>query len=159
MVKRLWWVLFIILTGCDSRDVKTYFTPGPDCENHIIAELNATKHTADIAVYSITNKKIAAAILSAHNRGVHVRVITDRAQAKIKSAATIALQDAGIIVITNKKHKIMHHKFAIFDGRRAVSGSYNWTENASLRNAENCDFFDLSDNRYILRFEYLWNFY
>ncbi len=94
-------VLFILTlcAGCDTRsDVKTYFTPGPDCENHIVDELNKT-------------------------------------------------------------HKIMHHKFSIFDGRRVVGGSYNWTENATRRNAENCDFFDLQNNNYINRFERLWNFY
>ncbi len=146
--------------GCDSRpDIKTFFTPGTDCENHIIAELNNANRTVDIAVYSITSAPITNAIIGAHNRGVRVRVITDRAQAKIKNASATVLRNAGIAIITNKRHKIMRHKFAIFDGARAVSGSFNWTGNATKNNAENCDFFDLPNDNYPARFEYLWKFY
>ena len=31
----------------------------------------------------------------------------------------------------------MHHKFAVFDGRTAVTGSYNWTRSAARVNQEN----------------------
>ncbi len=31
----------------------------------------------------------------------------------------------------------MHHKFALFDGRRLVTGSYNWTRSAAEFNEEN----------------------
>ncbi len=31
----------------------------------------------------------------------------------------------------------MHHKFAIFDDRRLVNGSFNWTRSASKYNSEN----------------------
>ncbi len=156
-------VLFLLIVmhvGCDTvPDVKTYFTPGPDCETHIINEINRARNTVDIAVYSITNRPISDAIISAHNRGVRVRIITDRAQSHVRGASIPEFRRAGIPTITNKSHKIMHHKFAIFDGRRVMSGSYNWTENASHRNAENCDFFAIPNNKYPNRFEYLWDFY
>ena len=35
-----------------------------------------------------------------------------------------------------------HHKFAIFDGRLLVTGSYNWTDAAESRNLENALFLD-----------------
>lgn len=171
MVKRLGIFLFIILSvaGCKNQqsetapviktDVKTYFALGKDCENHIIKEVNNTNSTLDIAVYSITNKPTTDAVINAYKHGVKVRIITDRAQAKIKSASAPKLRDAGIPVITNKKHKIMHHKFAIFDNERVVSGSYNWTGNATKHNAENCDFFNLPDDEYPTRFRFLWNMY
>ena len=31
----------------------------------------------------------------------------------------------------------MHHKFALFDGRRLMTGSFNWTRSASEQNEEN----------------------
>ncbi len=161
MVKRLTIIFVIfILAACDrGADVQTYFTPGPDCENQIIRELNNARATVDIAVYSITNKSITSAIIATHNRGVRVRVITDRAQSNIRGTSTGALRDAGIAVITNTRHKIMHHKFAIFDARRVVSGSYNWTENASRRNTENCNFWNIKTRKYPTQFEYMWELY
>ncbi len=31
----------------------------------------------------------------------------------------------------------MHHKFALFDGARLMTGSYNWTRSAAQHNHEN----------------------
>ncbi|MBQ7949974.1 MAG: hypothetical protein IJ276_03260, partial [Alphaproteobacteria bacterium] len=61
--------------------------------------------------------------------------------------------------LTNKKHKLQHNKFAIFDDVRIVSGSYNWTVNASKYNAENCMLFDQTNKEFSNQFEYLWNLY
>ena len=36
----------------------------------------------------------------------------------------------------------MHHKFAIFDGKLLVTGSYNWTDSAERVNHENVLFVD-----------------
>jgi phosphatidylserine/phosphatidylglycerophosphate/cardiolipin synthase-like enzyme len=45
----------------------------------------------------------------------------------------------------------MHHKYAVFDGKTAVSGSYNWTRSASRHNHENLILTD--DKRLITAFE------
>jgi len=54
---------------------------------------------------------------------------------------------------------IMHHKFAIFDGKLLVTGSYNWTDSAERYNHENV--LVLEDpaiiNRYQTRFNRLFN--
>ena len=138
--------------------VRVYFTPGNDCENNIIAEINQAKKI-DIAVYSITNQNIVNAIIDAKERGAKVRVITDRLQSAGKYSLAEELESAGIPVITNIKHKIMHNKFAIFDGKRIESGSYNWTDSATKSNAENCMFFDQENKAFTKQFDYLWDLY
>ncbi len=100
------------------------------------------------------------ALITAKDRGAKIRVITDRLQSKGKYSLVSKLIDAGIAVKTNVKHKIMHHKFAIFDGKNIENGSYNWTESASKSNAENCTFFQQSSNKvFTNQFNYLWNLY
>ena len=138
--------------------VRVYFTPGTDCENNIIAEINNAKKI-DIAVYSITNQNIVDAIIEAKERGAKIRVITDRLQSKGKHSLVDEIESAGIPVITNVGHKIMHNKFAIFDGKRIESGSYNWTESATESNAENCTFFEQENKTFSKQFEYLWDLY
>jgi len=53
----------------------------------------------------------------------------------------------------------MHHKFALFDGRLLLTGSYNWTRGAADDNHEN---FVVTDDPHLLRayaqaFEDLWH--
>ena len=138
--------------------IEAFFTPGTECEDRIIAELARAK-TVDIAVYSITNPKIANAIIAAHRRGAKVRIVTDRTMAGHKSSMIDELVAAGIPVRTNRRHKIEHNKFAVFDNRRMVTGSYNWTTAATKYNSENCIFLIHPAQEYTKRFEYLWNAY
>ena len=159
----------ILLVGCIhpttqhktptiTPSVQVYFTPGTACENNIITHINQA-NKIDIAVYSITNPQIGNAIINAHNRGIPVRIITDRTQSKGKKSMIADFINAGIPLRTNKKHKIEHNKFAIFDNNYIVSGSYNWTTNASKHNSENCIFFHQPDQEFTIRFEYLWQLY
>ena len=139
-------------------NTKVFFTPGTDCEENIIAEINKAS-TVDVAVYSISNQDIVNSMIAAHKRGAKIRVITDRTQAKVKGSLVDTIRSTGIPVVTNKKHKIEHNKFAIFDNKYIVTGSYNWTTNATQYNSENCNFFEYSGKEYNERFEYLWNLY
>lgn len=146
------------VVNIQRQNIEVFFTPGLDCENAIIKRIN-NANTIDIAVYSITNPNITDAIIAANKRGANIRVITDKNQSKVKGSKVEQIKEAGIPLVTNKKHKIEHNKFAIFDGVHMVSGSYNWTTNASKNNSENCVFFDQPNKEYSARFEYLWNLY
>lgn len=168
-VGNIFFVLFILtLSACQSNtcvqrnnqhnETKVFFTPGTDCEKNIIANINKAQKM-DIAVYSITHPDITQALINAHNRGAKIRIVTDRMMAKNKGSLVERLRASGIPVLTNKKHKIEHNKFAVFDNVYIVSGSYNWTTNASKYNSENCVFFDQPDKEFSSRFEYLWNLY
>jgi phosphatidylserine/phosphatidylglycerophosphate/cardiolipin synthase-like enzyme len=153
--------IFLLHSNKDSNiqpDIKVFFTPGKDCERNIIKEIDKAK-TIDIAVYSISNQNIVDSIIAAKKNGAKIRVITDRTQAKVKGSLIDSIRSAGIPVLTNKKHKIEHNKFAVFDDEYIVSGSYNWTTNASMYNSENCNFFKQPNKEYSQRFEYLWNLY
>ena len=67
------------------------------------------------------------------------------------------LESTGIDLMRHRKYKIQHDKFAVFDGQKGVTGSYNWTNAATYKNAENCLFFeDSSVQKYEKRFEDLW---
>lgn len=110
-------------------------------------------------MYSITNQNIVDALVAAKDRGAKIRIITDRLQSAGKYSLVPYLEEQGFDIVTNKKHKIMHNKFAIFDGKRIGNGSYNWTKNASESNAENCSFFEQQDKIYTNQFEYLWDLY
>ncbi len=162
MSGKILFFIFGLITGLlhnpQLDNIRVYFSPGTDCEDNIIHEIQFAK-TIDIAIYSITNHDIANAIINAHNNGKNIRIITDRLQSHGKHSLTNTLESAGIPIRTNKHHKIEHNKFAIFDNRMVITGSYNWTESATTSNSENCIFIHNATRQYVNRFEYLWKLY
>ena len=78
----------------------------------------------------------------AQKRGVKIRIIADSRQAKgAYSAITeLAREQVDIKITHGEGRGIMHNKFAIFDGKLMVTGSYNWTNNAEHYNYENAIF-------------------
>ncbi len=127
----------------DARgSTEVHFSPGEDCLRRIGALFQACRESADVCVFTITDDRISDAIVTAHRRGVRVRVVSDDEKASDIGSDVDRLQAAGVPVAFDTSPHHMHHKFAIFDSRTVVSGSYNWTRSAADCNAENilvCD--------------------
>lgn len=113
------------------------FSPGDDCRRRIAALFDGARERADACVFTITDDRIAEAIAAAHRRGVRVRIVSDDEKAFDPGSDLELLARAGIPVGVDTSPCHMHHKFAIFDGRTALTGSYNWTRAAASDNAEN----------------------
>ena len=140
--------------------MKAFFSPSLNCENNIVRRIDKAQKSIDAAVYSINNKDIVKALKRAHDRGVKIRILTDRLQAGKRTSKVIELHDYGIKIRVNSKHKIEHNKFAIYDTKVASTGSFNWTNSATNKNSENCLFLiqdEISVGKYRERFEKLWN--
>ena len=161
MIKKFYLLIFLLILQIYPcyADISVFFTPSKKCETSIIQCINNAKKSIDIAIYAINNKNIVDAIKEAHNRGIKVRILTDKLQAANKKSRAYDLYKYGIKIRINSKYKIEHNKFAIFDSDNVVTGSYNWTESASNKNSENCLF--VNHNKKIIkeyrnRFNYLW---
>lgn len=134
------------------------FSPGMDCLNLILRCLRGAGQTIDICVFTLSDDRIAEAVLAAQRRGVRVRILTDNDKEFDGGSDISRLRDAGIPVVVDRTSAHMHHKFAIFDGKRLLNGSYNWTRSACNLNEENLV---LSNDPVLLKcfstqFETLW---
>ncbi|XP_049326097.1 mitochondrial cardiolipin hydrolase [Astyanax mexicanus] len=92
----------------------------------------------ELCVFSFSQLELSRAVLLLHGRGLAVRVLTDRDYMSITGSQIGALRRAGICV----RHELskvvhMHHKFALVDGRKLITGSLNWTATAVQSNKEN----------------------
>jgi cardiolipin hydrolase len=137
---------------------EVHFSPGTDCPQRIAALYANARQTADACVFTITDDRVSGAILAAHARGVRVRIVTDNEKAFDPGSDVERFKQAGIDVRVDCTPYHMHHKFAVFDGRLLLNGSYNWTRGAADNNLEN--FIITSDRRLIdpfaELFEKLW---
>ncbi len=116
---------------------EAHFSPGQTCYRRIIALFDRAERSADVCVFTITDDRISDAVLAAHARGVAVRIITDNEKADDLGSDIVRFDRAGIPVRVDRTSFHMHHKFAIFDGRLLLTGSYNWTRGAAEQNEEN----------------------
>lgn len=120
-----------------GRYASVYFSPNRGADDTVVGFIDRCDHTLDAAVYSITHDQISDALIRAHQRGVVVRVLIDKAQAGNRYADDERMEAAGIEVRRDTQTGMMHNKMMIGDGKAVGTGSFNWTANASRRNAEN----------------------
>jgi mitochondrial cardiolipin hydrolase len=113
------------------------FTPGDDAAARIVELFASAARSVEACVFTITDDRLARAILDAHRRGVVVRIITDDEKTFDAGSDVDRLARAGVRVRTDRAASHMHHKFAIFDARLLLTGSYNWTRSACDENHEN----------------------
>jgi phosphatidylserine/phosphatidylglycerophosphate/cardiolipin synthase-like enzyme len=143
----------------DQNSSQVYFSPGDDCPQIIINQLERASRSIDICVFTITDNRIADAIRDAFVRGIAVRVISDNDKSLDPGSDIERLKGLGIPVRIDQTQHHMHHKYAVFDQKTTLTGSYNWTRSADKHNDEN--FVITSDptiNRaYSGHFDRLWN--
>ncbi|MEM7350164.1 MAG: phospholipase D-like domain-containing protein [Acidobacteriota bacterium] len=113
------------------------FSPQHDCAGRLCQLLDEASRSVCICVFTITDNTVSRAILRAHDRGVAVRIITDDEKMEAEGSDIIELAQEGVPVRMDDSPDHMHHKFALFDRRTLVTGSYNWTYSAASRNQEN----------------------
>lgn len=119
------------------RRSEAYFSPRDNVVQRIARAIDETRDTADLAVFTITDDRLSKAILSAYERGVKLRIISDNDKANDTGSDIERFARAGMAVRIDRTPVHMHHKFAIFDGKLLLTGSYNWTRSANDENAEN----------------------
>eukprot|EP00434_Breviolum_minutum_P025040 symbB.v1.2.022119.t1/scaffold1949.1/size178169/2 len=128
----------------------------------IVELIENAQNTLEVAVYSISHKVLADALIAAHRRGVFVRVLTDDMQAKDKDSCVKMMKRADIKFRMDKTASMpMKHKFMVVDGRIVMSGSLDWTYAAVERGNENVI---ISKNREIcddftMEFDRVWKEY
>lgn len=116
---------------------EAWFSPGDDCVRRLTRFLASARATLDVCVFTITDDRIARALLDAHGRGVAVRIVTDDEKVQDLGSDVEHLRSAGLAVVTDRSEFHMHHKSAIADGSYLLTGSFNWTRSAARDNEEN----------------------
>lgn len=137
----------LFLTGRDSPSASkgetpppkwhVYFSPHGGATSGIIKSLDQAKKSILVQAYSFTSIPIALALVRAHRRGVDVHVILDKSQRTQKYSCTDLLVHSGIKTYIDASHAIAHNKVMIINSRIVIIGSFDFTDAAEDRNAEN----------------------
>ena len=136
----------------------THFSPGEDCLRKIRELCRQARETVDICVYTISDDRLSEEIVACHRRGVTVRVISDNEKQHDEGSDIQHLIAQGVPLRIDDSPYHMHHKFALFDARLLLNGSFNWTRSASTSNEENLLVIDHPQlvSSYAREFDELW---
>jgi mitochondrial cardiolipin hydrolase len=120
-----------------AETTDAYFSPGDTCRNVIIRQIESATKQLNICVFTISDDSITNSLLTAHQKGVNIKLITDNDKSFDVGSDIEQLARAGIAVKMDNTPNHMHHKFMVADQRTLLTGSYNWTLSAARYNHEN----------------------
>jgi phosphatidylserine/phosphatidylglycerophosphate/cardiolipin synthase-like enzyme len=114
--------------------------PGEEPLEAVLRSIGSAQHSIDLAIYNLTDLRVANALLRVREDGVEVRIVME--SDNLEREIPRRLLAAGIPIRGDEQSSLMHNKFMVVDGVELLMGSANFTENGLG-----------SDNNYLLRLE------
>jgi phospholipase D len=124
----------------NAKDVNICFTPPSGCAELISREIKNAQKSIYIQAFSFTSHKIAASLLEAASKNVEIQILADPIAFGEKESQVAIMASAGIPVFKDKVPGLAHNKIIIIDEKKIITGSFNFTNGADKRNAENVVF-------------------
>jgi phosphatidylserine/phosphatidylglycerophosphate/cardiolipin synthase-like enzyme len=155
---------FLLVIDPSWAMTRVFFTSQESVEKELIRLIDESHSSIEMALFRFASRPLAAALARARARNVRVRILLDgHAEANDKaSQAALAIAGGELRRLDGKRGSsqgIMHHKFVLFDRRKVVTGSFNWTSGAEHVNYENALLTDDANvvSSYSREFERLWD--
>jgi phosphatidylserine/phosphatidylglycerophosphate/cardiolipin synthase-like enzyme len=130
----------------------------------LVEKINAAQTSIHIASFEFDLTPVAQALITARQRGVDVRWVTDdehglESDEEPGHGQFAMLQEAGIEVRSDTRSALMHNKFWIFDGQIVWTGSTNITENGIFKQDNNVIVIQSPELAaiYEMEFQEMWN--
>lgn len=112
-----------------------WLLPDPEALIEIKKQINEAQSSIFVAMFTLTQKDLIDALISAHNRKISVTVALDRYTANGASKKALQrLSSEGIPIFLSANLPLLHHKWAYIDQSTLILGSTNWTEAAFSKN-------------------------
>ncbi|MFL5243958.1 MAG: phospholipase D family protein [Gemmataceae bacterium] len=130
-VRRLYRKLF------GPPSVEVCFSPKGGCTDIIVREIKKARRHILIQAYSFSSKPIAEALKAAKLRGVQVEMLLDRSNEQEGYSDLAYFMEQDLSPLIDAQHAIAHSKIMLIDHRTLLTGSFNFTHQAEVENAEN----------------------
>lgn len=113
------------------------FSPNGDVTNVIVKAINSARKQVLVQAYGFTSAPIIKALADARARGIDVEAILDKSNRSGRYSGATYLVNHHIPVWIDDSVAIAHSKVMIIDGSAVITGSFNFTQAAQSKNAEN----------------------
>jgi len=124
-------------TQVDPGRVQVYFSPLGGAEQAVVAAIDRAAKEILVQAYTSTNKDIIAALGRVARAGVALRLILDKSCASEHGGSQAKAAHSIGPTFIDAEQAIAHNKVMVIDGVRVITGSFNFTNAAEDKNAEN----------------------
>ena len=121
----------------DAQVLYVGFTPPVGVAHALVKYLDLAQSEILVQAYGFTHNAIAQALVRAHQRGVKVQVLLDEKSESTNRYVISLFRSTGVPMRADGSHAIAHNKVMVIDQQVVVTGSFNFTNSAETRNAEN----------------------
>jgi phosphatidylserine/phosphatidylglycerophosphate/cardiolipin synthase-like enzyme len=126
------------LTVEDMR-VDVRFSPNGGAFKEIIDELKSAKRDVYVAMYAFSDPRIALTLMFLEEKGVRIHILTDSSWNTSRYSVVGKMKEFGFKLCDNP-YGLLHDKYVIIDPNekdaRVITGSYNFTRSAQMKNDE-----------------------
>lgn len=142
----------------DGTPIQIIFAPEDDVLTAIINQLEQAEHSIRFMAFSFTVAQIGDQIQSRAEAGVQVQGIFETVGSETSFSQLTPLFCAGLPVRQDGNRYILHHKVFIIDDDTILTGSFNFSANATQSNDENMVIIQdrVLAAQYIAEFERRW---
>lgn len=120
----------------DGTMIDTYFSPENDTISPLLKEITSAESSIYFMAFSFTHDKLGDAMRKRFSDGITVEGVFDENQIT-KYSEYEPMGKMGMNVKIDETSGTMHHKVIIIDKETVITGSYNFSRNAEIRNSEN----------------------
>lgn len=134
------------LAGAVECHVTARFSSEGSIGGTVAQAIRETKSRLTLAIYGFDNAELAEELikLAKKNLSVRVKIDANRSASKKINVLVERMRAAGVQIQTVAADGRNHNKFAVIDGSKVLTGSYNWTLKAE-KNWENLLLLDCPD--------------
>jgi phosphatidylserine/phosphatidylglycerophosphate/cardiolipin synthase-like enzyme len=122
----------------DGTSIEVYFSPDDGVADHIYEILTDAQESIYFLAFSFTTDEFGEAIRMQAENGLTIAGVMEEQQVNSNIGTEYDFfKQAGLDVFLDGNEGQMHHKTMIVDGEIVITGSYNFSRSAEIRNDEN----------------------
>jgi phosphatidylserine/phosphatidylglycerophosphate/cardiolipin synthase-like enzyme len=142
----------------NGTPIQIYFSPEDKVLDHIIPIVANAQSNIRFLAFSFTDYPLAKAMIDRAAVGVDVAGVYEKVGSETEGAELKTFYCAGVPVRQDGNPRFLHHKLIIVDNHIVISGSFNFSSNATENNDENVIIIDNAEiaNLYMQEFGKIW---
>lgn len=121
----------------NGTTVQVYFSPEDDVLNRIIPMVGNAQSSIRFMAFSFTDYPLAKTMIDRFAAGVSVAGVYEKTGSETEGAELRTFFCARVPVRQDGNPRFLHHKVIVVDQRLVISGSFNFSNNATDNNDEN----------------------